>query len=53
MYAAQSSSEGTVGAVFGLLHSVPNLSRSVPDDSLRGELRRMALAALTGPATGR
>lgn len=35
-----------VEAVFGLLNSVPNLSRSVPDDSLREELCRMAVAAL-------
>ena len=36
-----------VEAVFGLLNSVPNLSPSVPDDELRRELCRMALAALT------
>ena len=38
-----------VEAVFGLLNSVPNLSRSVPDHRLRDELCRMALAALTPP----
>jgi hypothetical protein len=38
-----------VEAVFGLLNSAPNLSASLPDVKLRGELRRMAAAALNAP----
>ena len=40
-----------VEAVFGLLNSVPNLSSALSDDELRVELRVVALAGLTAPAT--